>query len=404
MNTQEELEKYNDLIYNANKLVNITLSSNDSEMDVGWDNRDDKVVETPKTRYIKAKDSKNCGRPLFSESLFDDGEITALENKTLINEESEKGEEKVKVKILQDIVLQKSTKPDIIVDHISVEDSSDSLSSDKDIVDPTPVSNTSHTSRKENKLNIALPPPVEFQDSDDLKHHTEISPLRRPLTIINKISSTPLSFKSDSEPLSLSPVEDNRKLGPIEIVQKTKFFPLTVNSTSSPKSSLKIASKQKSILSYVKNSQESKLSKKPFITCSLLPRNQVMVISSLANKNLITFSPFFSSKVTHLIVSVNKSTNQLLEYTIKFVQAVAAGIWVLNFQWIEECIAANRLVPEGPYEVYDVSGASGPKASRLTRHINPLLKGFRIFATNDFVSTSKKEVEVIRLRLFRILS
>lgn len=184
--------------------------------------------------------------------------------------------------------------------------------------------------------------------------------------------------------------------------------------TSTPK-------KQKSILNYVQS--HPKISQqtisnfpveqvRPCIACTRLSKDQVIAICALTNKKLATYSTSFDDTVTHMIVSVKE--NKCIEHhTMKFVLAVAAGIWVLGFEWIQECLLRNEIVSEvcvhlfqlaiGNYyyfkehfEALDVSGKPGPRISRLTRLKNPLLKGFQIHPAAPFVSISKEDIEVYK--------
>ncbi|XP_063914248.1 uncharacterized protein LOC135130759 [Zophobas morio] len=202
--------------------------------------------------------------------------------------------------------------------------------------------------------------------------------------------------------------ENRRTLGPYELAQQqfSKFCPLTI--IKKPLSQGNSTPKQKSILTYVRPSQDSPKShksasfeglgpRKPCIACSRVSKEQVIAISSLTNKKLASYSTSFTPKVTRLIVATNDK-NCLKDHTIKFVSAVASGAWVLNFRWVQQCLAKNALVPEEPFEVLDVSGAPGPQRSRLNRSTKPLFKGYKIHAAAPFASTTQQEVEsVVRL-------
>lgn len=108
--------------------------------------------------------------------------------------------------------------------------------------------------------------------------------------------------------------------------------------------------KQKSIWNYIKTSQAEKenapaIKTKPCIACTRLSKDQIMSISQMTNKKLATYSATFDSSVTHMIVSVDEH-NCIKDYTIKSVAAIAAGIWVLRFQWIQDCLTTNSVVRE----------------------------------------------------------
>lgn len=128
----------------------------------------------------------------------------------------------------------------------------------------------------------------------------------------------------------------------------SRNFPRATQSRSSIMTS---TPKQKSILNYVKPSQtnEDLLLRspkvKPCIACTRLSGSQVALVTQMTDKKLATFSSVFSSGVTHMIVAVDEN-NCLKDYTVKFVAAVAAGIWVLRFDWVQECLNHNRIVPE----------------------------------------------------------
>lgn len=150
-----------------------------------------------------------------------------------------------------------------------------------------------------------------------------------------------------------------KNYNPIEIAQNAKYSPLTVV-PSTPLQKLITPSsitKQKSILNYVKNSQNDTNSsikerdlcitpnKKPCIACTRIPKEQVIAISSMTNKKLATYSNIFNSSVTHMVVVVNDK-NCIKDYTMKFVLAVASGLWVVNIHWVQECLNQNQIIPE----------------------------------------------------------
>ncbi|EFA04146.2 uncharacterized protein LOC103313062 [Tribolium castaneum] len=317
--------------------------------------------------------------------------------------------EKTKIKILDNVLVKPACSSVKNDDNVSEADD-ENCYSDVDFVESTPQKKVPSFSKHkdESALDITLPPPLEFQDSEKhenvtTKFEIPVSP-RRPLAVLNKVTSTPISQKRDSENFpSLSPIpptktknSKNRILGPIEAAQFSKYSPLTVNKTPSQVIRPNQTPKQRSILNYVRSqaSQESQTSsqKKPCIACSRISRDEVNALSALANKGLATYSGGFSPKVTHLVVSVNEQ-NYLKDHTIKYILAVAAGIWVVNFKWVQECLVKNAIVPEEPYEVLDIHGAAGPRRARLTRLTNPLLKGFKIHPAPPFLTTTQKEVE-----------
>lgn len=178
------------------------------------------------------------------------------------------------------------------------------------------------------------------------------------LTLIG--TSTPISGKTKIKTgLSLSPISalDNRKaLSAIDLAKSSRFSPLTVTVKTplvEKKSVINTPKQQQSILNYVQQpSQESKsnvnitlTNKKPCVSGSRLTKEQVMAISALANKKIVSYSNNFNTSVTHLVVDVNED-NCVKDHTIKYISGVAAGIWVVNSKWVQECLRQNCLTSE----------------------------------------------------------
>lgn len=83
----------------------------------------------------------------------------------------------------------------------------------------------------------------------------------------------------------------------------------------------------------------------PCVACTRLKSGQMALVNQLVSQKLATYSAVFNPTVTHMIVTVDDQ-NCLKDYTVKFVAAVAAGIWVLRLEWVQECLNHNCLVPE----------------------------------------------------------
>nr|CAI5828985.1 unnamed protein product [Callosobruchus analis] len=131
--------------------------------------------------------------------------------------------------------------------------------------------------------------------------------------------------------------------------------------------------------------------KKPCIAFTRLNKDQVMCISQMTNKKLATHTMTFNKNVTHMIVTVDKN-GWAKDYTVKFMAAIASGIWVLKFDWVQKCLDTNTIEP---YEALDDTGGQGPKNSRLTRLEDPLLRNFRFYIPDPLVSTTHQEIEDI---------
>ncbi|KAJ8952418.1 hypothetical protein NQ318_014510, partial [Aromia moschata] len=164
---------------------------------------------------------------------------------------------------------------------------------------------------------------------------------------------------------------------------------------------------QRSIWNYVvpsgSKTPESAAAAKPCVACTKLSKPQVHTIVRLTERVLARFSPTFTPDVTHVIVNANDQ-NCVEDHTMKYVAAVAAGLWVLNFDWVKDCLRQECIVPEEPYEVLDMSGFPGPKTARLTREKDPLFKGYKFYCADPFLSISKAQVEmIIRLLQGKVL-
>ncbi|XP_045470294.1 uncharacterized protein LOC123677674 isoform X2 [Harmonia axyridis] len=236
----------------------------------------------------------------------------------------------------------------------------------------------------------------------------EKRPIKKPLAAANTnnkhfVAPQEVMTTLSQQFMKVSPIckEKSKNLNVIEMVRQSKFSPLTIL----PKSSTPVLTstpKQKSILSYVKpklkSSQEASTPPqerpKPCIAFTRLSNAETSCVISLCNKGLATRKDKFGTDVTHMIVSVDKHNN-VKDHTIKFISAIAAGKWVLNIKWVQECLTKNHIVDEEPFEVFDITGIPSPRISRLTRLTNPLLKGFKFFIPRSFSQTSAEDVKNI---------
>ena len=78
----------------------------------------------------------------------------------------------------------------------------------------------------------------------------------------------------------------------------------------------------------------------------------------------------FDAAVTHVVVSVDKA-GMIKKRTMKFMQGIMGGLWVLSSRWLADSVAARRVLPEDAYEVpgYLKSVAPGaPRRARLAIH------------------------------------
>ncbi|CAG9837328.1 unnamed protein product [Diabrotica balteata] len=220
---------------------------------------------------------------------------------------------------------------------------------------------------------------------------------------IKKLShSTPLTQNNMSRhTLGISPIVQEKSLFEKAYSSNT-LTSSAIRDTPKKKNLLTSLPNQKSILNYVRSSQEPSMNvapkQKPCLACTRLNKIQTQSISLLTNKKLATYSAKFNDSVTHMIVTLDES-KRIKDYTMKFVSAVASGIWVLGFEWVQECLKTNSIVPEEAYEALDDSGGTGPKTARLSRIKTPLFKGFKFYCVNPLYSTSVEEIEDVITKL-----
>lgn len=128
---------------------------------------------------------------------------------------------------------------------------------------------------------------------------------------------------------------------------------------------------------------------------------QMRIVSSSISdpSNIIRFAEKFkcnvlnsvTKDVTHLIVGLHDD-DKLPLLTPKFLLALAYKKWILTEDWIEACLKANAIVPEGPYESPDPVGGDACRRARLAK--DPLFKDFEIHMYGEFEKISKEDLGV----------
>eukprot|EP01038_Epipyxis_sp_PR26KG_P009450 gene9450-12734_t len=96
-------------------------------------------------------------------------------------------------------------------------------------------------------------------------------------------------------------------------------------------------------------------------------------IESFINKfsNVVTSNHRFDHSVTHLVVSLEKD-GLLKQRTMKYMQSLMAGLWIVSTDWIVDSIKNGAIVPEDRYEVIRNAKAKvdyAPKRARLARQL-----------------------------------
>ncbi|XP_076250350.1 uncharacterized protein LOC143190123 isoform X1 [Rhynchophorus ferrugineus] len=249
---------------------------------------------------------------------------------------------------------------------------------------------------------ILSPPPIFGDDVEDISVQPErLAELIEPGKNDQSENIQNQSIHKSNETKDIIDDLYNEMFSPIATSSQNFFklsYPLLVNDSSPNIRKPNILSptpNQKSILNYVNYSQNNnKLNKsKPCIMWSRISNeDMVNVFRQLELKRLITTSEHFTPEVTHLIMEVDKN-GKLKSHTAKFLLAVAAGIWVLRWEWVVNCLKMNALISEEPYEVLDISGVPGPRMSRLTKIKNPLFQEYIFFCAPTFSVISINDIK-----------
>ncbi|KAK9888617.1 hypothetical protein WA026_000846 [Henosepilachna vigintioctopunctata] len=358
---------------------------------------------------IKAKENKNGNFSSSEDEIFSDVDIVET---TPQKEKDSNFLERLSCSQALDRSTRISSK---IVEHDSIP------VINIDIVPPPPGFEDDNDDRL--KKNSSVVHPVTQRESENIIPNSLSPDKIEPMLIKKSLKSSnsntkdaidcpdvPKYFQQFTE---MSPIcEEKTTVSVMEMVHQSKFSPLTILPRLSPAPSpLTSTPKQKSILNYVTQNSKSTQNKKsgslsqvsnltrakPCIAFSRLDKMEIMSISSLCSKKLVSCQNKFGPEVTHMIVSTNKH-NRVKDITMKYISAIAAGLWVLDFSWIQECLAQNKIVDEELYEVLDISGVPSPRISRLSRLTNPLFKGFKFYVVGPFAKISFQElVTVIEL-------
>lgn len=74
----------------------------------------------------------------------------------------------------------------------------------------------------------------------------------------------------------------------------------------------------------------------------------------------------FSREVSHLVVSCDKQGN-CCQRTLKVLSAIAAGTWIVNFSWVEDCLQHGCHIDEALHEAQGVRQHPNNKAPQRAR-------------------------------------
>lgn len=110
----------------------------------------------------------------------------------------------------------------------------------------------------------------------------------------------------------------------------------------------------------------------------------------------------FNNAITHLIVYPETESGGVIraKRTVKYLQGMINGIWILSYTWVVHCNGYEGLVKEGDYEINaDCFGAfHTARQSRLNGGMRQLLDGYTLFVDDseqNKSTISKKDLESI---------
>ncbi|XP_067120465.1 BRCA1-associated RING domain protein 1-like [Centruroides vittatus] len=161
--------------------------------------------------------------------------------------------------------------------------------------------------------------------------------------------------------------------------------PLEISITPEMKRILKVHS-DKQIIPHVVTSFQSK-SEKICLMMTGLNSDQKHTVEKCAKLLDFTIAKDYCNDVTHLVASCN--VQQHCSRTLKFLQCILNGCWILDFCWIEKCIEKQEKISE---EEYEITGAGyqiktfGPRKARLNaeRQNPPLFDGCEFYISGNF--------------------
>eukprot|EP01004_Peranema_trichophorum_P003018 NODE_2034_length_1709_cov_49.604035_g1739_i0.p1 GENE.NODE_2034_length_1709_cov_49.604035_g1739_i0~~NODE_2034_length_1709_cov_49.604035_g1739_i0.p1 ORF type:complete len:524 (+),score=85.70 NODE_2034_length_1709_cov_49.604035_g1739_i0:66-1637(+) len=115
------------------------------------------------------------------------------------------------------------------------------------------------------------------------------------------------------------------------------------------------------------------------IMCSTLNEQQKCVVEQACRTLGGIYVDNIQQPYTHLITNVLEGN--IANRTIKYVLGIAAGVWIINFDWIKDSLAAGEWKAEEPYEVQgDHFSREGPYKGRMARQKGQkILSGYKVF-------------------------
>jgi hypothetical protein len=103
---------------------------------------------------------------------------------------------------------------------------------------------------------------------------------------------------------------------------------------------------------------------KPVILTTGLLDDQLKTTKAVAKKLGGTVVASFGPNVTHIVTSVDHNGNG--RRTLKYFCGILSGIWILSYEWIQQCRTDEIWRYEEPFEIPgDTLGMGGPRKGRI---------------------------------------
>ena len=140
-----------------------------------------------------------------------------------------------------------------------------------------------------------------------------------------------------------------------------------------------------------KKTVQAKKEMKPVLVTSGLPRPHVKVIEDFSRQFGVDFLTTYTNRVTHVVVRVDE--DNMTERTLKYLYGVAGHKWIVNVDWVRQCLKEKRFVGEEPYEVLEMEGEDGPRRSRHSRTL--LFQDFEFCCLEPFTDVTVDQLREI---------
>nr|CAH8848502.1 unnamed protein product [Trichobilharzia regenti] len=102
---------------------------------------------------------------------------------------------------------------------------------------------------------------------------------------------------------------------------------------------------------------------------NLSPSDAALLYKFCLQFNIPEHSRFIPQKTTHVVIKEETGRPRVVKRTLKYFMGILNRAWVVNTDWVRECVTSKRLVDEAPYEIEGdtVCGDchEGPKRGRL---------------------------------------